>query len=539
MEYLQTPDSSARIFALPTPGNDRPADRPADRQALRSSFQSLFSPDTSCGGGSGDGGGSGGGGGGGMPPLTPAFGNPMAASASQQAYLHRQTPLHHQQHYSNAPQLYPGLTPFLGPVTPALAPGAQALPAHFGLPSGTHGGSAPETPAVEGTGATPSTAGHGLDTHRNSPQTSATTPAPAGAGLGQLTSPFLQAAAKEAVRREFMNMPSYIAAGGAADSSSTLLTSEHGHHLSPSVVPSQQTHKAAGSTEQTVPDNDHVAAKEKPNAVAATLARSVPAPQQGSGAMPQQPLTQALHPAHHQQMSMMPMMHYPYPPYPGMMYMPYHGMQTMQGVPSMPSMMMPPHKSDRDGCAESQVHDDTARHVHETQQQHRPDQTQQQMQGMVVMGPNGPMMIPAPGYAFPQQAHPQMLMPQLTGPHPTTERSASTAAVASALVATAPAQPESAARRKERVEQEKQDLIREFKKKTREAALVRFRQKRRERRFGKLIRYDCRKKLADARPRIKGRFVRVKDGEDDDPMSPEMEMDHEEIDSPAQVVPQY
>lgn len=65
--------------------------------------------------------------------------------------------------------------------------------------------------------------------------------------------------------------------------------------------------------------------------------------------------------------------------------------------------------------------------------------------------------------------------------------------------------------RKLRIEREKEDLVREFKKKTREAALVRFRQKRRERKFGKLIRYDCRKKLADARPRVKGRFVRVKD----------------------------
>jgi hypothetical protein len=90
------------------------------------------------------------------------------------------------------------------------------------------------------------------------------------------------------------------------------------------------------------------------------------------------------------------------------------------------------------------------------------------------------------------------------------------------------------------VEQEKQDLIREFKKKTREAALVRFRQKRRERRFGKLIRYDCRKKLADARPRIKGRFVRVKDGEeceDDDSMCLDMDMEQDYAGSPAQVVP--
>lgn len=76
--------------------------------------------------------------------------------------------------------------------------------------------------------------------------------------------------------------------------------------------------------------------------------------------------------------------------------------------------------------------------------------------------------------------------------------------------------PETVEEKKQRIEHEKQDLIREFKKKTREAALVRFRQKRRERRFGKLIRYDCRKKLADARPRVKGRFVRIKEDEEDD-----------------------
>ncbi|CDF38371.1 unnamed protein product [Chondrus crispus] len=63
-----------------------------------------------------------------------------------------------------------------------------------------------------------------------------------------------------------------------------------------------------------------------------------------------------------------------------------------------------------------------------------------------------------------------------------------------------PVKPETQAERKDRIEHEKQEVIREFKKKTREAALVRFRQKRRERRFGKLIRYYCRKKLADARP---------------------------------------
>lgn len=86
---------------------------------------------------------------------------------------------------------------------------------------------------------------------------------------------------------------------------------------------------------------------------------------------------------------------------------------------------------------------------------------------------------------------------------------------------------ESQSEKKARIEVEKQELIREFKKKTREAALVRFRQKRSERRFGKLIRYDCRKKLADARPRVKGRFVRIKADE------------YMEESEGAQIVPNY
>jgi len=65
--------------------------------------------------------------------------------------------------------------------------------------------------------------------------------------------------------------------------------------------------------------------------------------------------------------------------------------------------------------------------------------------------------------------------------------------------------------RKNREESEKETLTREFKKKTREAALLRFRQKRRDRKFGKLVRYTVRKALADGRPRVKGRFVKMAD----------------------------
>lgn len=142
--------------------------------------------------------------------------------------------------------------------------------------------------------------------------------------------------------------------------------------------------------------------------------------------------------------------------------------------------------------------------------------------GMMMLGPNGHMMMaPAPGmYAPPgmmvfgrQQAFPggMMMGRPLQGPMATPSQDGSM-------------KVETTEEKKKRIEHEKQELIREFKKKTREAALVRFRQKRRERRFGKLIRYDCRKKLADARPRVKGRFVRIKD-------------DEEEDDESAQVVP--
>lgn len=41
----------------------------------------------------------------------------------------------------------------------------------------------------------------------------------------------------------------------------------------------------------------------------------------------------------------------------------------------------------------------------------------------------------------------------------------------------------------------------------RQEALTRFRNKRANRSFRKRVRYECRKQLADSRPRVKGRFV--------------------------------
>lgn len=46
----------------------------------------------------------------------------------------------------------------------------------------------------------------------------------------------------------------------------------------------------------------------------------------------------------------------------------------------------------------------------------------------------------------------------------------------------------------------------------REAALLKFRQKRKQRCFDKKIRYVNRKKLAEKRPRVRGQFVRKLNG---------------------------
>jgi hypothetical protein len=47
-------------------------------------------------------------------------------------------------------------------------------------------------------------------------------------------------------------------------------------------------------------------------------------------------------------------------------------------------------------------------------------------------------------------------------------------------------------------------------------AIARFLKKRKERNFDKKVRYASRKRLAEARPRVRGQFVRLKEGEADE-----------------------
>ena len=47
-------------------------------------------------------------------------------------------------------------------------------------------------------------------------------------------------------------------------------------------------------------------------------------------------------------------------------------------------------------------------------------------------------------------------------------------------------------------------------------AIARFLKKRKERNFEKKVRYASRKRLAEARPRVRGQFVRLKEGEEVD-----------------------
>lgn len=265
--------------------------------------------------------------------------------------------------------------------------------------------------------------------------------------ISALSTPYLQAAAKEAVRREFMNMPSYV------------------------------TTSVPTSFERIVPSS------------------SFPSPQK-----PMQVIVQTGAAA----MS------------------PKHAQQSPQTVPQ--ERRRDSRTTKESTIADKLISQSEASHLMSavgpqsriSLRHPNPFFLPTQPPGVVIMGQHGVMMPTAPMYP------PRMVV--FSGSHPSFPPGVVLPSQPAAQ-RSAPMKSETQAERKARIELEKQELIREFKKKTREAALVRFRQKRRERRFGKLIRYDCRKKLADARPRVKGRFVRIKADEDD-------------ISEAAQVVPQ-
>jgi hypothetical protein len=62
---------------------------------------------------------------------------------------------------------------------------------------------------------------------------------------------------------------------------------------------------------------------------------------------------------------------------------------------------------------------------------------------------------------------------------------------------------------------EKDDKIGMYSPEARKARIAKFHSKRKTRIWRKRIKYDVRKKLADSRPRIKGRFVKRSDKEDE------------------------
>ena len=64
--------------------------------------------------------------------------------------------------------------------------------------------------------------------------------------------------------------------------------------------------------------------------------------------------------------------------------------------------------------------------------------------------------------------------------------------------------------------------------KEREARLMRYREKRKNRRFDKTIRYASRKAYAETRPRIKGRFAKRCSAEAEDEDEDEALLEHEE-----------
>lgn len=463
---------------------------PPDRLGIKHSFQSLFSPDAPV-----------------HDLSTPALMQPTPTTT--------------------------GLTPFInGLITPSLVP----LP-HF--------------PSLS------TDMPHAVPSHVGSPHDAAVptaVPPHSAAPSANLSTPFLQAAAKEAVRREFLNMPSFGPSDegercvpSATPSSSplshqsprrpavhrekthdallvespdekgaaTVSTTAASPHTS---VHSQGVANGAAANPDGVEHMDTATSETSAGAEAVTASRHVDV---AGAAVAPPPGTTAAPPAHVHPYFMQhaqPQGHGGMVfvgPHGHMMMAPPHGMVPHSGMPhAAPGLypgahahammmfggqppMMPAH-------AQAQAHAHAQAQAQAQAQAHaQAAQMQNLMMQQNAANANGGV-IGAVGV--------QAAGPTASGLGGAVNGEGGRVTGGSNSMS-GDAKNESHSEKKARIEQEKQDLIREFKKKTREAALVRFRQKRSERRFGKLIRYDCRKKLADARPRVKGRFVRIKNGE--------------------------
>lgn len=70
----------------------------------------------------------------------------------------------------------------------------------------------------------------------------------------------------------------------------------------------------------------------------------------------------------------------------------------------------------------------------------------------------------------------------------------------------------------------------------RQEKIAKYRAKRSQRVFRKLVKYDCRKKLADTRPRVKGRFV-TKVGDDAVEFTPRVKLENDPCPAPGEEEP--
>lgn len=601
---------STALFSTPNYfGSATP--RLLDRAGIKSSFQSLFSPnvsnnDLSPAGISQTNQSHHAGGGQGQASLQHVPGFPVTPGMP----THAADTVERLQ--SSAPGIpsssMPGLTPFLGSFnTPSLVPPPTSLFSNFqrGTPERSNHLSASANQS------TPHS--QNLNSLSNNPDVF-------------LTSPYLQAAAKEAVRREFLNMPTYVATSKssapvpsapiASSSTHPTTTAEKLSSLSPvNPVPASTSSGLASRPEKTLslspssqeplqtetlptssvtpspppdvdddPPHEHsnnVPMKQKSNDATASVSASTLGEKDNAlvghenhqktsssssvstvNTSTAQPLPNAAAvPGASMTMPQMAPSHQPSAPYfmahphphGGMMFVGPHG-HVMMAAPGMQqpgaphAFYHPAHAYNMMmfGAQHPMMH---AQHAH--LMMHNPAAAAAAVAAAAAAASNHSSAVPqhqAVAASVQTAHHSQSTLPVPTDAASQAQRHGlssglpgSSGGTSSGIFGDGESRDEDgtgtegydlvkelSADKKIRVEQEKQDLIREFKKKTREAALVRFRQKRSERRFGKLIRYDCRKKLADARPRVKGRFVRTRADE----------LGEDEFDC-AQVVPDY